>query len=1065
MNRLLHAVFTVILLTAIGSSEKIQVHMIISSHLDAGWVSTFDEYYVGKNTRYGENVRRLYETLIPALEANGDWTYAISEISFFSRWWNEKDTSMQKRVRKLVSNKQIEFVNGGWVANDEATVYYEDIIENFRLGNRWLQEVFGITPTIGWQVDSFGTSATHAALLAQTGYEALYFSRLDHLDRQYRKGNQSLEFMWKPLSPHGETIFTHIFSGDYGPVTYLSRAAWISAVFRGGKLSEKDYNEIDEYLKKEKTYFRTSHLLFPFCGDFYFPARDYPGMQGLVDHFKKRDGTQFQFKFSSLTEFSKDVMTSVDKTTLPTKKGDFFPYIETNDNSWTGFYTSKAMFKRLVRATSQHAQAMNIFAAKTLFWKSNKTETFDLVSKRLTELQEVTSILQHHDAITGTMKEYVKYDYEDMVSKAVQGLTESLQPTFENYLQEVLNEKVDSNQLKLQFVNQFMKDGGVVSLDDFTTSPISGSETGIYTLACFNPGAQRNSLIKIKLPETKGKRISILSQDESVIEPDVICLTNAKGGTECRIYFIDNIGDFAIKLYKIQIQNDELNPISPITLEKNQLLKIYNNAHIEIKEDFGDLIYRHCPTQEKYDDYENHPENCINTNLQIQYGYYKSAAPPDPSPSGAYVFTPEKNSKLIMLPSAKGINAYVGKHITLLQVKRDNMDNFLLFESLNTELPGFEVYTKIYGVPESERGREFILQIKDLEIKNAGRFYVDQNGYYMAERVYGQKEDFTPNNNLEVRQNFYPMTVMTYIKNNDRRLTVMTDRPQGVSSTMDGEIEVMLHRTSVADDNKGVDEAIYEKTRDTKQPINVSTNHYILVTDSTDSNSYARKLQVEQDRPIQYWIFKSENSVFKSFIESHSIESSDSSPNIKFSLMTPALGEAYLTLQNINDIEVETNICEKSLQKSNLFDKICFDCNVSILSSEETTWNTIHSKNKEIGCGDSVKLLPMEIRTFKLSLSSSSYVPTSDKNANHWFIYICIALYLIVGILLLPLIRKDNQSLIELGKKWCSSKLVYLLFIVFWAGFLIKYFFRKKEEKLLHENHAIQMENLREMMI
>ncbi len=122
---------------------------------------------------------------------------------------------MKNRVQKLISNGQLEFVNGAWVANDEATVYYEDILENFRLGNRWLNKVFNITPTVGLQVDSFGTSATHAALLAQTGYKALFFSRIDEAERAYRKGNQTMEFMWCPQNPRNESIFTHIMSSDY----------------------------------------------------------------------------------------------------------------------------------------------------------------------------------------------------------------------------------------------------------------------------------------------------------------------------------------------------------------------------------------------------------------------------------------------------------------------------------------------------------------------------------------------------------------------------------------------------------------------------------------------------------------------------------------------------------------------------------------------------------------------------------------------------------------------------------------------------------------------------------
>ena len=38
------------------------------------------------------------------------------------------------QVRKLVANKQLEFVNGGWCMNDEASTDYNAIIDQMTLG-------------------------------------------------------------------------------------------------------------------------------------------------------------------------------------------------------------------------------------------------------------------------------------------------------------------------------------------------------------------------------------------------------------------------------------------------------------------------------------------------------------------------------------------------------------------------------------------------------------------------------------------------------------------------------------------------------------------------------------------------------------------------------------------------------------------------------------------------------------------------------------------------------------------------------------------------------------------
>ena len=41
---------------------------------------------------------------------------------------------MKDSVKKLLKDKQFEFVNGGVSMNDEATCYYEDIIDNLSWG-------------------------------------------------------------------------------------------------------------------------------------------------------------------------------------------------------------------------------------------------------------------------------------------------------------------------------------------------------------------------------------------------------------------------------------------------------------------------------------------------------------------------------------------------------------------------------------------------------------------------------------------------------------------------------------------------------------------------------------------------------------------------------------------------------------------------------------------------------------------------------------------------------------------------------------------------------------------
>ena len=41
-------------------------------------------------------------------------------------------------TKELVKNGQLEIVNGGWSMNDEACPNYQDIIDNFAIGHRFV---------------------------------------------------------------------------------------------------------------------------------------------------------------------------------------------------------------------------------------------------------------------------------------------------------------------------------------------------------------------------------------------------------------------------------------------------------------------------------------------------------------------------------------------------------------------------------------------------------------------------------------------------------------------------------------------------------------------------------------------------------------------------------------------------------------------------------------------------------------------------------------------------------------------------------------------------------------
>jgi lysosomal alpha-mannosidase len=68
------------------------------------------------------------------------------------------------------------------------------------MGHAFLKKEFCVRPKIGWTIDAFGHSAANAALFADFGFEATFFSRLDEKERDERKNNKGMTFLWRPLS-------------------------------------------------------------------------------------------------------------------------------------------------------------------------------------------------------------------------------------------------------------------------------------------------------------------------------------------------------------------------------------------------------------------------------------------------------------------------------------------------------------------------------------------------------------------------------------------------------------------------------------------------------------------------------------------------------------------------------------------------------------------------------------------------------------------------------------------------------------------------------------------------
>ena len=144
---------------------------------------TAEDYYLTR-------VNNIISTVVEALEADPKRKFSQTEIYYFNKWWTESaDDKTKLIVKKLVKQGRFEFLNGGWVASDEACPTFEDLILNIATGHEFLRREFGVIPKIAWHCDPFGHSAAVADLFSQIGFEAMFFSRIDDDEKDFRKKN------------------------------------------------------------------------------------------------------------------------------------------------------------------------------------------------------------------------------------------------------------------------------------------------------------------------------------------------------------------------------------------------------------------------------------------------------------------------------------------------------------------------------------------------------------------------------------------------------------------------------------------------------------------------------------------------------------------------------------------------------------------------------------------------------------------------------------------------------------------------------------------------------------
>ncbi|XP_069124923.1 lysosomal alpha-mannosidase-like [Argopecten irradians] len=815
----------------------INVHLVPHTHDDVGWLKTVDQYFYGdKSDIQRAGVQYILDAVIAELQKDPTRRFIYVEVAFFARWWRQQTDITRHAVKALVNNGQLEFILGGWCMNDEASTHYNAIIDQHTLGFEFLRQNFGDCgrPRVAWQIDPFGHSREQASLFAQMGFDGLFFGRLDYQDKDERIRKKSMEMLWRGSPTNLKNIsdlFTGVLYNGYGPPNGFC----FDLLCDDEPMMDDDrmhgYNvpkKVEMFVNASKEWadaYASNHVLMPMGFDFNYQNANawYKNIDKLMKYVNKQSNrTSVNVLYSTPSCY----LSSLNKAPVrwPTKKDDFFPYAHRPHSFWTGYFTSRPALKDYVRRTNNFLQVTKqMDAIAALHDTDNSTYEIQI-------LKEAMGVAQHHDAVSGTEKQPVAYDYAQRLARGVMEC------------QKVVNDAY----------------GKLLPLDSAYTPPgqqfcnlLNISICGVtenykyFTLAVYNPlGYDVTSWIRIPV---LGRVYQVKGPDNNDVPSQVVPVSKEtkripeRQGSRLQyelifrasapalgfsVYFISKSNKARVKLAQTTSKRLVRNNEGHDTVVKNEFVSLKfdgTTGHLKSMRNLDSDI--EIGLQQGFYHYTGHTGNNTKSDLQA---------------SGAYVFRPNITKTFKAKQMKKS-------YIREGRVVQEVYQTFAPWITQVIRLYEGEKYAEfewtVGPIPISDgAGKEVVSQfLTSLDTKEA--FYTDANGREILKRRRNARDTWDLDQTEPVAGNFYPVNSRIFIRDEELgiQFSVLTDRSQGGSSIVDGGIQLMVHRRLLHDDGLGVGEPLNETGIDNKGLV-VRGKHYVYLGGIEESSAFHRKM-------------------------------------------------------------------------------------------------------------------------------------------------------------------------------------------------------------------------------
>jgi len=883
----------------------INVHIVSHTHDDTGWLKSVDQYYF-------QEVRYILDTVVDSLLNEPYRKFNYVEMAFFSRWWEDQSPRRKEAVRRLVHEKRLIFLNGGWCMHDEAGPLYTEMIDQTTRGHQFILKEFGpdAAPNATWQVDPFGHSNTQASLLsAEAGMPALFWGRMNENDRNVRRKNKGLEYIWEGSYSLGSSSQT--FAGELWGVTgggsYMCPFNFEFMQYDHDGIQDDprrhDYN-VQEFVEKavqkaidQHKEYRTSHIMWA-CGmDFNYHNADtwFYNLDRLMHH-ARMDG-RINLFYSSPADYTQAKNRDQEED-WEIRQDDLMNLKERDHAYWTGYFSSRVAFKRLLRKSSNLLTVGRQvqFLTKNQYLQATTEHVPPVVGSTWTDAFESSiAVATHHDGVSGTAKQAVNDDYAQRISESQVLVEAGIQQGLNTLLHEGKHE--DKEFVFCQQLN--------ISVCDFTTA---SSETG-FTVTAWNPLAHKLEDYQFQIPvrvDKDGLGFEVFVTGTDIINTKAQLLPLDSRTKELPLLYLNwyglskNQADTELQKLKNHATHNlvfsgDLPPLGAASfIAKPSRAKVAKNKD-NFKTEYSNGVYSVTLNSKTHAvERIKNLETGVETSLDLQWGWYesneggKSSTGDANSASGAYIFRPQTST--FHYPGRKKseiveTQVVSGSLVTEIRQKISPWASHVI--RLKKGTPYVEIEFTAGPIPLSNEwledhpkagkhlGKELALRYKT-SLASRSTFYTDSNGREMMKRVRNQRPASYPQpfdfHDEPIAGNYYPVNSMIALEEpGEAQMCIITDSTQGGTSLRDGELELMVLRRVLHDDAKGVGEPLNETMcgcNGKNDPtclchgLAVRGTHKIILDTPENANAMRRKLNLAtQFEPLVFFSsLSSENS-------------------------------------------------------------------------------------------------------------------------------------------------------------------------------------------------------------